>query len=65
MVDEDSKNRFKHVMVFHDCISFTLQSMNSAPQVEVQSLRNALDTARRGVEMLEKAIVEYETRRQN
>jgi hypothetical protein len=57
------RKRFDSIMVFHECISLTLRSMNSDRRTEIENLRKAIDSARRGMVMLIADLTEAETRR--
>lgn len=60
--NEGDMRRFDAIIAFHEAISYILKPMTTAPEVEVQNLRNAIQSAKRGVEILEKALVEAEAK---
>ncbi len=59
------KDRFQLVMLLHECISFTLKSMNCDLQTETENLRKAIDTAQKGLEMLNQHLMQCEIQRPN
>ncbi len=54
------RKRFDSIMIFHECISCTLQSMNCSRQTESEQLKTAIESALRGVEILKADLTEAE-----
>ncbi len=53
-------NTLDVVLTLHEAISFTLKSMNNVPESEVQNLREAIESAKKALEMLESNLAEAE-----
>ena len=55
------KDRIDSIDIFHDCIASTLDSLNcETPQKEIIHLKFAVDSARRGLELLKKSLDDLE-----
>jgi hypothetical protein len=57
------RKRYNSIMTLHECISFTLQSMNSDRKTEIENLKKAVDSARKSLVMLIADLTEAEMRR--
>ena len=56
------RKRFDSILTFHACISQILQSMNCNRQTEIEQLKKAIESAQKGMEMLEADLAEAEKR---